>query len=146
MTPGSPGPSKAGEPAPVVSPTAIVVAGDLETRLLIRSLLRLSHVQVLGEAAGSTDGVDLMKSQTPSVLIADANLAEGSCSALVDAARGLRPAVRVVLLTPDRRRPVPNLGSASPDVVLTRPFRIQEFTNVLALGPAQPASTALLQN
>ncbi|MCI4350869.1 MAG: hypothetical protein L3K15_05090 [Thermoplasmata archaeon] len=129
-------------------PTAVVVAGDEETRLLLRGLLRLHHVQVLGEAAGSTHGVSLLKTHRPSLLIADASLAEGSIATLVAQAREASRPIRVILLTTDRRRPVPETGGARPDVVLTRPFHLREFADVLstsldALTTGAPPTSAM---
>jgi DNA-binding NarL/FixJ family response regulator len=130
--------AQAGGPAAAKGSTAVVVAGDEETRVLLRGLLRLHHVQVLGEAAGSTAGVGLLRTHHPTLLVADASLAEGSCASLVAGARETGPAIRVVVLTPDRRRGLPELGAARPDAVLTRPFRIHEFAEVIA--PVDPAS------
>jgi DNA-binding NarL/FixJ family response regulator len=121
-------------------PTAIVVAGDEETRLLLRGLLRLHHVQVVGEAEGSTQGMSLLKAHQPSLLIADASLAEGSFASLVAGAREPGHPIRVILVTSDRRRTWPGMGVEGPDVILTRPFHMQEFAEVLRL-PQEPIPT-----
>ncbi|MCI4344819.1 MAG: hypothetical protein L3J87_04260 [Thermoplasmata archaeon] len=130
------------DPAPTPRvPTAIVVAGDEETRVLLRGLLRLHHVQVLGEAAGSTAGVGLLRTHHPNLLIADSSLAEGSCASLVAEARDAGPPIRVVVLTPDRRRGLPEMGAKRPDAILTRPFRIREFAEVIGTQ-AEGATTS----
>lgn len=124
------------------SRTAVVVAGDEETRVLLRGLLRLHHVRVVGEAAGATQGAELLATYHPKVLVADASLVEGDCAALVETARQSEPTTWIVVITPDRRRPVPTLGATVPDAVLTRPFRIQEFADVLSTGASVAGSPA----
>ena len=115
--------------------TAIVVAGDEETRVLLRGLLRLHHFRVEGEAEGATHALELVRDRRPSLMVADMNLAEGSSSALVGEARSIVPTLRVILVAPASRPPT---SAADPahraDVVLLRPFRIRQFAD--ALGPA----------
>ncbi|HZY70428.1 MAG TPA: hypothetical protein VFF67_05560 [Thermoplasmata archaeon] len=124
------------------SRTAIVVAGEEETRVLLRGLLRLHHVRVVGEAAGATQGAELLAAYHPKVLVADATLTEGDCGSLVETARRSEPSTWIVVITPDRRRPVPALGTTPPDAILTRPFRIQEFADVLSTGAGAAAAAA----
>ena len=112
--------------------TAIVVAGDEETRVLLRGLLRLHHFRVDGEAQGSTEALQLLKDHKPALLVADVNLAEGSSSALVTGARSLLPALRIILVAPASRPPPPAEDpTREPDVVLLRPFRIRQFAEAL---------------
>lgn len=112
--------------------TAIVVAGDEETRVLLRGLLRLHHFRVDGEAEGATQAVELIRVHRPTLLVVDANLAEGGLTSLVGQARALVPALRVILVAPASRPP--SLSSEPPqrpDVVLLRPFRIRQFAEAL---------------
>jgi DNA-binding NarL/FixJ family response regulator len=114
--------------------TAIVVAGDEETRVLLRGLLRLHHFRVEGEAEGATHALELVRDRRPALMVADVNLAEGSSAALVADARALQPNLRVILVAPASRPPSPAPNPAHrPDVVLLRPFRIRQFAE--ALGP-----------
>ena len=114
--------------------TAIVVAGDEETRVLLRGLLRLHHFRVEGEAEGATHALELLRDRRPALMVADMNLAEGSSVALVAEARTIVPNLRIILVAPASRPPV---SAADPshraDVVLLRPFRIRQFAD--ALGP-----------
>jgi DNA-binding NarL/FixJ family response regulator len=115
-----------------VAPTAIVVAGDEETRVLLRGLLRLHHFRVEGEAEGATHALELIRDRHPSLMVADVNLAEGSPTSLVAEARALRPGLRVILVAPASRPPSPTPDAAHrPDVVLLRPFRIRQFAEAL---------------
>jgi DNA-binding NarL/FixJ family response regulator len=125
------------------TPTAIVVAGDEETRVLLRGLLRLHHFRVDGEAHGATEAIDLVRTHKPSLLVVDASLAEGSSSLLVAHARTLAPGVRVILVAPASRPPtLPSDPVARPDVVLLRPFRIRQFAEALApTGPGGPSGS-----
>ena len=109
----------------------MVVAGDEETRVLLRGLLRLHHFRVLGEAEGATHALELVARLCPSVLVVDANLAEGSPATLISSARAAAATTRVVLVTPTNRPP-PMEGSARPDATLPRPFRIHQFAEAIA--------------
>jgi DNA-binding NarL/FixJ family response regulator len=117
--------------------TAIVVAGDEETRVLLRGLLRLHHFRVEGEAEGSTHALELVRDRRPALMVADVNLAEGSSAALVADARAILPKLRVILVAPASRPPTPPPNPAHrPDVVLLRPFRIRQFAEALLLPTA----------
>lgn len=122
--------------------TAVVVAGDEETRVLLRGLLRLHHFRVEGEAEGATQALELLRDHQPTLLLADVNLAEGSPAALVGDARALLPRLRIVLVAPASRPPPLTAGGArGPDVVLLRPFRIRQLAEALLPtegGPAGP--------
>lgn len=124
------------------TPIAIVVAGDEETRALLRGLLRLHRFRVDGEAAGSTQAIELVRVHRPSLLVVDARLAEGSASPLVGQARGMVPGLRVVLVAPASHPPtLPSDPIQRPDVVLLRPFLIREFAEALVPpGAGEPPS------
>jgi DNA-binding NarL/FixJ family response regulator len=111
--------------------TAVVAAGDEETRVLLRGLLRLHHFQVLGEADGSTQTLELVRQHRPSVVVADVNLAEGSFATLVADARAAHPTVRIVLVAPASRPQPAAVGPSVPDAILYRPFRIRQFAEAL---------------
>jgi len=120
-------------PARTEGASAIVVAGDEETRVLLRGLLRLHHYRVIGEAEGSTEGTELLRTHPPSVMVVDAALAEGSFPVLIREARLLRPEMRVVLVTPTPVRPGDGTpkGADGPDATVTRPFRLADFLGAL---------------
>jgi len=122
--------------------SAIVVAGDEETRVLLRGLLRLHHFRVDGEAEGASQATELIRVHRPSLLVVDANLAEGSVPPLISAARALVSGLRVILVAPASRPPgMPTDLSQRPDTILLRPFRIRQFAE--ALTPATtPGATA----
>lgn len=125
--------------APAPPPTAVVVAGDEETRVLLRGLLRLHHCRVLGEAGGAAQALDLLARHHPALLIADVNLSEGSYSHLLQEAKRLDSHLRIILVAPSHRSPTPTAEGARSDAVLYRPFRIREFAEALAtVGPSSP--------
>jgi DNA-binding NtrC family response regulator len=114
------------------SPSAVVVAGDEETRVLLRGLLRLHHFRVDGEAEGATQAIELVRIHRPSLLVVDTSLAEGSSNGLVGHARGLAAGLRVILVAPASHPPAPSADPVQrPDVVLLRPFRIRQFAEAL---------------
>jgi DNA-binding NtrC family response regulator len=121
--------------------TAIVVAGDEETRVLLRGLLRLHHFRVEGEAEGATQALELVREHRPDLLVADVNLAEGSPMSLVAEARAVAPTLRVILVAPaSRPPPKPSDPKSAPDVLLLRPFRIRQFAEAIAVrAPSVPS-------
>ncbi len=124
----------------VPASSAVVVAGDEETRVLLRGLLRLHHFRVDGEAEGATQCLELIREHRPGLLVADVNLAEGSPSSLVSEARRIAPELRVILVAPASRPPALTADHASgPDVVLLRPFRIRQFAEAL-IAPSSPSA------
>ena len=121
----------------VSTSSAIVVAGDEETRVLLRGLLRLHHFRVDGEAEGVTPAVELIGAHRPTLLVVDASLAEGSVGPLIGHARHLVPRLRVILVAPASRPPsLPADTAQRPDALLLRPFRIRQFAE--ALVPPSP--------
>lgn len=108
--------------------SAVVVAGEEETRVLLRGLLRLHHCRVVGEAEGATHALDLVRDHRPPLLLVDAKLAEGSAEALLQAIRSMDPRPRVILVAPPTRA---GLEGPPADAVLHRPFRIREFSDAL---------------
>jgi DNA-binding NarL/FixJ family response regulator len=118
--------------------TAVVAAGDEETRILLRGLLRLHHFRVEGEAEGSAQALALVRDHRPALLVTDVNLAEGSSTALVAEARSTLPSLRVILVAPASRPPPAPPAGSGPNVVLLRPFRIRQFAE--AVLPTKEAS------
>jgi DNA-binding NtrC family response regulator len=110
---------------------AVVVAGDEETRVLLRGLLRLHHFRVDGEADGVRLAMELLERHRPRLLVLDVNLAEGSPQNLLAEARRLLPSIRTILVAPASRPPSAPDGPSKPDVVLLRPFRIRQFAEAL---------------
>lgn len=122
------------DPQPPAS--AVVAAGDEETRVLLRSLLRLHHVRVDGEARGVAGALDLVRKTRPSLLVVDTVLDDGEWPELLAGVRAAHPSSRFVLISP---RPPDLHGTPErlrPDALLVRPFRIRAFAD--ALGPAPP--------
>jgi len=128
-----------GEVGPA-TPDAVVAAGEDETRVLLRGLLRLHHLRVVGEAEGATPALDLVARHRPQVLVVDVNLTEGSATDLVDAAKRALPGVRVILVAHTGRVTRAD-GRVPADVVLLRPFRIRELAEALR-GSEAPVATA----
>jgi DNA-binding NtrC family response regulator len=118
--------------------TALVVAGDEETRVLLRGLLRLHHYRVLGEAEGAHQAIDLLRQTSPAVIVSDVNLVDGTFSDLLEAARAVQPAPRVILVVPSSRPHAAADASSKPDVVLQRPFRIRQFAEALGRSAVVP--------
>ena len=117
--------------------TAVVVAGDEEIRVLLRGLLRLHHFRVLGEAGGVGEGLELIRTHRPSLVVLDADLAEGTAEALLSELHRLAPNPRTVLVAPHRSGSHPALPEGGkPDALLTRPFRVREFAQAVGVETA----------
>ncbi|MGP8078674.1 MAG: response regulator [Thermoplasmata archaeon] len=116
-----------------------MAAGDEETRVLLRGLLRLHHFRVDGEAEGASQALALLRTHRPELLLADVNLAEGSPAALVADARAIDAKLRVIVVAPaSRPPPVMGVAGQGPDVVLLRPFRIRQFAEAVHPPGASP--------
>jgi DNA-binding response OmpR family regulator len=126
--------------APSASATAIVVAGEEETRVLLRGLLRLHGFRVLAEADGETSGADLLRIQGPGLLIVDSLLSEGTARSLIGEARRTNPQTRIVLVGP-RSGPPPQMprDEGGPDALLERPFRVKAFAEAVGAETRSPA-------
>ena len=118
------------------SPAALVVAADEEMRILLRGLLQLHRVRVDAEAAGTTEALRLVREHRPGTIVADSHLSEGSAADLVSGARAIVAGVRLILVVPASRPPPAFAKGCQPDVVLLKPFRIQQFAE--AIGPPRP--------
>jgi DNA-binding NarL/FixJ family response regulator len=117
----------------------VVVAGDDQTRVLFRGLLRLHHFQVVGETGGSTEGDELVRRFQPAVLVADVSLSEGSLASLVPAARARSPGTRIIIVQPTGR-PSTFVDAQAPDAMLTRPFRVKDFVDAISAVQAAGSS------
>jgi DNA-binding NarL/FixJ family response regulator len=113
------------------APTAVVAAADEETRVLLRSLLRLHHVKVEGEAPAVAPALDLVRRVRPSVVVADADLGGDAWTDLLAGARAAAPSSRFVLVAPTERHLTPVPGTSQPDAWLVRPFQIRAFAEAL---------------
>jgi AmiR/NasT family two-component response regulator len=122
-------------------PTAVVIAGDEEIRVLFRGLLRLHHFRVLGEAENEGAGIELIRTHNPSIVVVDTNLAQGTVASLLTAARAIAPTIRAVLVAP-HARPTGNGVSGNPDAVLQRPFRIRDFAVAVGAQPMTPPASS----
>jgi CheY-like chemotaxis protein len=119
-------------------PTALVVAADEEMRILLRGLLQLHRVRVEAEASGLTEALRLLREHRPRLVVADSHLSEGTPADLVTGCRTLVPGLRVILVIPASRPPPLLPGDGAPDVLLLKPFRIQQFAE--AIAPPRPPS------
>ena len=120
--------------------SAVVVAADEETRVLLRGLLRLHHFRVLGEADGYTAALQMVRERHPSLVVADVNLSEGSPASLIAEVREADPGLRVVLVAPASRPPPMTDSPGRPDAVLLRPFRIRQFAEALVPNAGESTS------
>ncbi|HTT35507.1 MAG TPA: hypothetical protein VMH78_06540 [Thermoplasmata archaeon] len=122
------------------APIAIVASSDEETRVLLRGLLRLYHFRVAGDARSLAETRDLVRAERPDLLVADAELADGSGLDAIAEGKRDRPGLRTVLVA--RGTAPPARGDpASPDAVLRRPFRIVDLADAIRV-PGSAATAA----
>lgn len=123
------------------TPSALVVARNVDDRILLRALLRIHHVPVVGEADGAAQALPVLREQALTHMVLDSELADGDAASLVAEAQSIRPTLRIVLLT---RGPahisLPTEPGRAPVVQLVRPFRFGQFREALGTlpGPARP--------
>jgi len=130
----SPGGTERRAPAP----GAVVVAAEKEMRILLRGLLQLHRRRVLAEAAGRNEALRAVRELRPGLIVADTRLDDGTVGELVTGARAIVPGIRVVLVAPSSRPPPGPGPGAGPDVLLLRPFCLQQFAEAVApptVGP-----------
>jgi len=106
-------------------------------RILLRGLLQLHRVHVDAEAAGTTEALRLIREHRPSLVVVDTHLSEGSPADLIAGSRAIVPGVRLILIAPASRPPPTLPKEGAPDVLLLKPFRIQQFLEAIA-PPAPP--------
>jgi len=115
--------------------TAVVVAGDEGTRVLLRGLLRIHHFRVPGDAGGAGEGLELLRNHRPALMVVDVFLVDGNPVTLVAEARAIVPKLRVILVASASDPPAfPPDSQYRPDVVLLRPFRIRDFAEAVLPG------------
>jgi len=118
------------------SAAALVVAADEEMRILLRGLLQLHRVRVDAEAEGMTEALRLVRDHRPGLVVADSHLSEGTAGELVAGARALVPGLRFILVVPASHPPPALDREGTPDVLLQKPFRIQQFAEAILPPPA----------
>jgi DNA-binding NarL/FixJ family response regulator len=117
--------------------TAVVIAADLDIRVLLRGLLRLHHFRVVGEAETEAEAVQLVRSQHPNLLVLDTNIANGSVATLLASVRRVSPDIRSVVVTQDSHTSTLE-GPSGPSAVLKRPFRVRDFAEAVGASPPTP--------
>lgn len=114
-------PSHTGTPSPVVEPhrglTVLVVDDDPDAREVCSHLLEASGARVL-TAAGAEDGLQLVRSEHPDVLVADIGMPGVDGYAFIKAVRALPP----------------DEGADIPAVALTALVRDEDRTRAIEAG------------
>ena len=125
--------------------TVAIYSPHDDIRLLLRSLLRLHHYQVIGEGSSPADLRALAAAPEVTVVV-DADLEEMGWSEAIGALRKGRDGLRFVLVTPSRS---PRTDSQAHAVgiaaVLRRPFAMRQLVEALHAveapeGAATPAT------
>jgi DNA-binding NtrC family response regulator len=110
-----------------------LIAGNEETREVLRALLRLHHHRVRAEGRGTADAQRLLKSGFKGVLFVDAELSDGSWVDILQSARESEPSVPTVLVSPfygaEFEEKAHKLGVGA---ILLRPFEIPELLDAIA--------------
>ena len=117
--------------APGAERSAVVVAPDDETRVLLRGLLRLHRIRVVAETDEPRRGAELAQEHRPQLLVVEIGPLRPPLGDLVARSRHAVPGIRVVVVTSTGATSpgVPGLREA--DAVLIRPFRVQTFGEAL---------------
>ena len=113
------------------APTAVLLASDGESRVLLRGLLRLQRVRLLAQTDDPREAAELVGTHRPTFLLADAGPFESALAELLRKSRATVPELRVILIAGSARRPVSSKELRETDRVLVRPFRVQQFADAL---------------
>jgi DNA-binding NtrC family response regulator len=113
---------------------ALVVSQSVEIRILLRGLLRLHRVREVKEAEGARETLDLLAEGVPRFVLLDSELSNGDVATLFDAIRERSPQTRIILVSRD-----PPPERVHPDALLQRPFRLNQFAQVIAESSPEPS-------
>jgi DNA-binding NarL/FixJ family response regulator len=81
----------------------LVIDDSTAVRSRLVGRLRDAGLEVIGEAAGSRDGLELARVHAPEAVVLDARLPDGSGIELLIRLKGARPAPFVVVITNETR-------------------------------------------
>lgn len=124
--------------------TVAIYSPHDDIRLLLRSLLRLHHYQVVGEGATPSE-LRTVPPVAGVTVVLDADLEEVAWSDAVQALRAARPELHFVLVTPGRSTRIDDrareLGMTA---VLRRPFAMRQLVETMrtASGTAEGEAAA----
>lgn len=114
------------------APSAIVLASDEETRVLLRGLLRLNHYRVIAESDDPRQIADLVATQRPQLLVADTGPMQTPVHELLQKTRSSVTDLRIVVVTGAGKAGLSSGGIREADAVLVRPFRVSQFAEAVA--------------
>ena len=106
---------------------ALVADDDGITRHLLRTMLRQSYVEVVGEATNGMEALELCSKLQPDVLILDINMPKMNGFEVLGTIRSTHPGISVIMMSSD----------ATPrNVEATRTYGVDKFI-VKPFSPAQ---------
>ena len=102
---------------------ALVADDDGITRLLLRTLLRQSYVDVVGEATNGLEALELCSRLQPDVLILDINMPKMNGFGVLKSIRSTHPEISVVMMSSDAtQRNVEEARTYGIDKFIVKPF------------------------
>jgi len=114
---------------------AVLWGENVDTRLLLRGLLRLHRHPVVHEAASLEELLRLPASEDPKILVVAVEPEDGGWERDLTAALKLHPELHPVVILPRESAALgPRALAAGARVVVVRPFAIREFVDALAVA------------
>jgi CheY-like chemotaxis protein len=131
------GPSSSDRSTPATGSPSVLLVRNLDTRLLLRGLLRLQRYPVVFEADRPEDLDRLPEGAGVSVIVIDQDADEADWNEDVRSVLARRPELRPILLTSDRSPEfATRAASAGVRAVVVRPFQIRELAQALETAAA----------
>lgn len=111
---------------------ALVADDDGITRQLLRTLLRQSYIEVVGEAANGLEALELCSKLQPDVLILDINMPKMNGFEALKSIRSTHPDVSVIIMSSDAT--LSNVEEARTygiDKFIVKPFSPAQVLNAI---------------
>lgn len=111
---------------------ALVADDDGITRHLLRTLLRQSFVEVVGEAANGLEALDLCSKLQPDVLILDINMPKMNGFEVLKSIRSTHPEICVIMMSSDATQTnVEEARAHGIDKFIVKPFSPAQVINAV---------------
>ena len=113
-------------------PVLLLAEDEAMLRLLATEMLEEAGFQVF-EAADGVEGLELLKSHPEiSLLVSDIKMPRMDGYALAEAALGLKPALKILLMTGYAQAPPPALLKQAEVQILHKPFNLERLCALAA--------------
>ncbi len=112
---------------------ALIADDDEITRVLLRSMLRQNHIEVVGEARNGTDAQALCGKFRPDVLFLDINMPKTNGMDALKTIKASHPQIAVIMISSDATlKNVKEACSVGADNFIVKPFSQAKIMDAIA--------------